>query len=245
MVGTFLSQTFFVNIYLNWSGGKDAALALHKAKQQGLPVNALLTSMSSEYSRISMHGIRRTLLQVQAHALALPLYTIELPDNPDIDNYEMAMERKVMEMKTRGFTHAMFGDIFLEDLKAYRESKLKQLGIRCIFPLWKVGTKELMQQFIAAGFKAMVVCVNETFLDKSFCGRVIDQNFLNDLPQTVDVCGENGEYHSFVFDGPIFNKPVTFRKGEIVRKQYPAPVQNEIIPEPYTFYFCDLLPESE
>ncbi|HEX5026049.1 MAG TPA: diphthine--ammonia ligase [Agriterribacter sp.] len=233
-----------MNIYLNWSGGKDAALALYKAKQQQLYVNALLTSMSSEHNRISMHGVRRTLLQAQAQSIALPLHTVELPENPGMHNYETAMAQKVTELKAEGFTHAMFGDIFLEDLKAYRESKLQQLDITCIFPLWKTETKELMREFIATGFKAIAVCVNEAFLDKSFCGRVIDQSFINDLPTGVDVCGENGEYHSFVFDGPIFNKPVCFRKGEIVSKQYPAPVRNAVVPKPYTFYFCDLLPDN-
>jgi len=138
----------------------------------------------------------------------------------------------------------------LEDLRKYREEKLQALGITASFPLWKISTKKLMDEFISLGFKAIVVCVNEKYLDKSFCGRMIDHSFVRDLPDTVDVCGENGEYHSFVFDGPIFKTPLTFKKGEIVYREYTKPKNNKkecFKPQSgeennYGFYFCDILP---
>jgi uncharacterized protein (TIGR00290 family) len=164
--------------------------------------------------------------------------------------YEKEMEKKINEISNEGIQHAIFGDIFLEDLKKYRESKLRPLGIEGIFPLWKISTQELMEEFLELGFKAIIVCVNEKFLDKSFCGRMIDQSFTNDLPDSVDVCGENGEYHSFVFDGPIFKTPIPFEKGEIVYREYAKPGNskndhyNSVCKEEenYGFYFCDLLP---
>ena len=145
-------------------------------------------------------------------------------------------------LKEQGIAHSIFGDIFLEDLKRYREEKLATTGVQCVFPIWKRDTKELINEFIDAGFKAIVVCINEKFLDKSFCGRVIDKNFIADLPSTVDVCGENGEFHSFVYDGPIFKFPVLFTKGEVVYKEYKAPaIIDKEATTNYGFYFCDLL----
>jgi uncharacterized protein (TIGR00290 family) len=196
-----------------------------------------------------MHGVRRSLLLEQAASISLPLHTIELPEQPGMAEYEAAMMNKVEALKESGHTHAVFGDIFLEDLKVYRENKLATVNIDCVFPLWKVPTSQLMDEFIDLGFKAIIVCVNEKFLDKSFCGRLIDRSFVNDLPPHVDVCGENGEYHSFVFDGPIFNYPIPFTKGEIVRRTYEAPQTNSDACNPmdaasqYGFYFCDLVEE--
>ena len=157
----------------------------------------------------------------------------------------MMMLDKVNTLKAAGCSKAIFGDIFLEDLKIYREQKLKEAGIECIFPLWQIDTNELIKEFIDAGFKAVVVCVNEQYLDESFCGRMIDKSFVNDLPSTVDVCGENGEFHSFVFDGPVFNQPIQFTKGDVVYKKYKAPKpadDNNDHPADYGFYFCDLIP---
>jgi len=147
----------------------------------------------------------------------------------------LAMQEKVSSLKKKGFTHALFGDIFLEDLRRYREEKLESMGVTCIFPLWKIPSSVLMQEFLDLGFKAITVCVNTQWLDKSFCGRIIDETFLRDLPADVDPCGENGEYHSFVFEGPIFRHPVPFEKGEIVYKEYKGPEG------PAGFYFCDLI----
>lgn len=232
--------------FLNWSGGKDSALCLYRAKQQGLSIEALVTTINSSTNRISMHGVRRTLLEQQAAALQLPLYLIELPEQPGMAEYEQAISQANQMLKAKGFTHAVSGDLFLEDLKSYREQLYAKDGLECVFPLWKTNTKELIQSFFASGFKAMIVCVNTAFLDKSFCGRLLDASFIKDLPANVDVCGENGEYHSFVFDGPIFTQPVVFKKGELIFKEYPSPVDQKDTDSSASqtstgFYFCDLL----
>lgn len=233
--------------YFNWSGGKDSALALYKILQQGrYKINYLLTSVNAAHNRISMHGVRRELLLAQAVSIGIPLTTIELPEQPGMSEYEAAMMEKVNELKNKGCTHAVFGDIFLEDLRLYRKQKLAPSGIECVFPLWKSNATQLVHEFIDLGFKTIIVCVNEQYLDKSFCGRIIDKDFLNDLPENVDPCGENGEFHSFVFDGPIFKTPIAFTKGEIVYRTYAAPKNTEdncgaAVPS-YGFYFCDLIP---
>ncbi|MFT3825755.1 MAG: diphthine--ammonia ligase [Chitinophagaceae bacterium] len=234
--------------YMNWSGGKDSSLCLHRVLQdKKYSVDTLLTSINATYDRISMHGVRRELLVAQANALGIPLTTIELPEQPSMQEYETTLLQKVNTLRSEQYTHALFGDIFLEDLKRYREQQLQQVGITAVFPLWQVSTKQLMQEFLAAGFKAIIVCVNEQFLDKSFCGRLIDESFVRDLPAHVDVCGENGEYHSYVFDGPVFKQPIPCTKGELVYRRYDAPLSNSpngntCQPSQYGFYFCDLLP---
>jgi uncharacterized protein (TIGR00290 family) len=235
--------------FMNWSGGKDSALPIYKAKQQGINIEALVTTINAATDRISMHGVRRALLEQQAAALQLPLHIVELPEQPGMMEYERAIHHTDEMLKAKGFTHAVSGDLFLEDLKSYREKLYAEDGIECLFPLWKTDTKELMQTFIEKGFKAVLVCVNNSFLDKSFCGRLLNESLLNDLPANVDICGENGEYHSFVFDGPIFSSPVSFQKGEIVLKEYAAPKRNDedcsTSPQPRSgFYFCDLLPQQ-
>ena len=238
-----------VKAYMNWSGGKDSSLCLWKILQdEEYSVDAMLTSVNAAHDRISMHGVRRDLLLKQAASIGLELYTVELPEMPGMDEYEKEMLAKVISLKEKGFTTSVFGDIFLEDLKKYREQKLSQVGIDCVFPLWKVPTDKLMEEFLSAGFRCIVVCVNEEFLDKSFCGRVIDDSFIRDLPANVDICGENGEYHTFVFDGPIFKYPIQFKKGEMVRRTYAAPKTGSNdnypthAPSEYGFYFCDLIP---
>jgi len=235
--------------FFSWSGGKDSALALYYAKQQNINVRAALTSVNHAHDRISMHGVRRSLLQEQAESLQLPLYTLELSEEPDMSEYEEAVNKSYVSLKKKGFNYAIFGDIFLEDLKTYRETQLTRQKIQSIFPIWKKNTKELIHEFISLGFKAIIVCVNTKFLDKSFCGRMIDQAFVNDLPSHVDPCGENGEYHSFVFDGPIFKFPVEFVKGDIVYKEYRPPINEKdcfTAPQPISgFYFIDLLPVTK
>ena len=232
--------------FLNWSGGKDSALCLYQARQQGLNIGALVTTVNSSTNRISMHGVDRALMERQAASIRLPLHTVELPEQPGMKEYEQAISATNQILNAKGFTHAVSGDLFLEDLKAYREELYGRDHIGCLFPLWKIDTKELMRDFLSLGFKALIVCVNSSFLDKSFCGRLLDESFVRDLPANVDVCGENGEYHSFVFDGPIFSEPVAFTKGEIVFKEYAAPKTSEdacfTIPQPPAgFYFCDLV----
>ena len=210
--------------FFSWSGGKDSALALYKAKQSGLPVGALVTAVNQSFNRISMHGVRRELLEAQAASIGLPLYTIELPEMPGMNVYEEAVHKMHRQLKEQGFTHGVFGDIFLEDLKIYREKLLNEDGLQCVFPLWERNSKTLMKEFFDSGFQSIVVCTNGAQLNKSFCGRLLSEAFVRDLPPNVDPCGENGEYHSFVFDGPLFSKPVAFEKGEIVFKEYATPV---------------------
>jgi len=206
-------------------------------------IQYLLTNVNTVHNRISMHGVRRSLLEMQAASIGIPLKTIELPEEPTMEEYETMMLHTIQKLKADGCSKAIFGDIFLEDLRYYREKKLQEVCVEGVFPLWKIDTKQLMQEFIALGFKAVIVCVNEMYLDKSFCGRLIDESFVNDLPKNVDICGENGEFHSFVFDGPIFNQPIKFNMGEIIYKFYEAP-KNDASSDAktkYGFYFCDLL----
>lgn len=233
--------------FIGWSGGKDAALALHTVVQEGRKVDALVTSISSDTNRVSMHGVRRELLEQQAAAMGLPLYTIELPGMPAMQAYETAVRQKHQALAGAGFTHCIFGDVSLEDLKNYRQNLLAQDGLTSIFPLWQLSGREVVRQFIEAGFKAVVVCVNSAALSKEFCGRHIDESFLADLPPGVDACGENGEFHTFVFDGPIFSHPILFTPGELVFKTYAAPqvAQQDCFTAPKEeagFFFLDLLP---
>ncbi len=228
--------------FFNWSSGKDASLALHLLQQQeSLPVDLLVTTLSEAHQRVSMHGLHRSLLEAQAEALGIALDIIELPHDNTMATYDKIMGDKLAQLKAAGYTHSCFGDIFLEDLREYRETKLASVGLKAVFPIWQIDTTRLIKQFIDLEFKAIVVCINASLLPKSFCGRIIDQSFINDLPKHVDPCGENGEFHTFCFDGPIFNHPVDFRKGELVYKTYPAPKseqQNQ--PKEYGYWFCEL-----
>jgi uncharacterized protein (TIGR00290 family) len=227
----------------NWSSGKDSALALYKTLQEDhYEVTTLLTSINHEFQRISMHGVHVSLLEQQASALGIPLVKMELPQEPSMEDYQAIMNKTMSEIQARGVTHSIFGDIFLEDLRKYREEQLNKIGIQTVFPLWKRNTSDLINEFLSLGFKTIVTCVNGTYLDKSFAGRIIDQQFLDELPETVDPCGENGEFHTFTFDGPIFTNPVQFEIGETVKKTYPKP-KTEAGEEDseYIFWFCDLI----
>lgn len=231
--------------FLNWSGGKDSAFCLYKAKQLGLAIEALVTTVNKKHNRISMHGVRKDLLDQQAASIQLPLHIVEMPEQASMSTYEDVIMQSNQLLKQQGFTHVASGDLFLEDLKIYREKLYAKSDLKCLFPLWKVNTTEMLKEFIALGFKSIIVCVNTNFLDKSFCGRLIDESFFCDLPANVDPCGENGEYHSFVFDGPIFLTPVNFQKGEIVYQEYPASKADDCFQAPQHsagFYFQDLLP---
>jgi len=205
----------------NWSGGKDSAFALWKIlAQNNYTIDCLLTSVNDKFDRISMHGVRRRLLEQQVSSIGIPLEVISIPEETTMDTYNTLMAEKMKSFRENGITHSIFGDIFLEDLKTYREQQLAKVGMKAVFPIWKTDTREVVTQFIKSGFKAVVVSANARLLDKSFAGRLIDQHFLNDLPANVDPCGENGEFHSFVYDGPIFKKPVKFELGETVLKEY-------------------------
>lgn len=227
----------------NWSSGKDSALALYKIlKEEKFEVTSLLTSINKEFQRISMHGVHVSLLEKQAESLGFPLIKMELPKEPTMEEYRELMSKTMNDLKSRGITHSIFGDIFLEDLKKYREDQLRSIGMEGVFPLWKINTTDLIREFLDLGFKTIVTCVNETYLDKSFAGRIIDEDFIKDLPENVDVCGENGEFHTFTFNGPLFKNPVEFEIGEIVKKTYPKPKSGEDSEDDeYVFWFCDLI----
>ncbi|MBK0368845.1 Dph6-related ATP pyrophosphatase [Flavobacterium agrisoli] len=235
----------------NWSSGKDSAFALYKILQQNeFKIECLLTSVNQKYNRVSMHGVRTELIIKQAESIGIPLKIMELPEMPSMEIYEDVMRETLFKLKEKGVTHSIFGDIFLEDLRKYREEKLATMDLEAVFPLWKIPTTNLIQDFLQLGFKTIVVCVNEQYLDKSFVGRVIDKKFIADLPENVDVCGENGEFHTFTFDGPIFSKPIEFEIGEIVYRKYEKPKtestntacdSNDDSAFDYGFWYCDLL----
>jgi uncharacterized protein (TIGR00290 family) len=235
--------------FLNWSSGKDSAFTLYKVQQEKeFSVEKLVTTVNSDLDRISMHGLRKDLLLKQAENLNIPLHIISLSGNVSMSTYNEVMEAETLKLASEGFQYSIFGDIFLEDLKKYREDQLQKTPLQPVFPLWKRDTKRLMKEFLEAGFKAITVCVNAKLLDQSYCGRIIDEGFLNDLPEGIDPCGENGEFHTFVFDGPIFNKPVKFQKGEYVKRTYEPEQEEEdnCFKEKQeswdtSFWYCDLL----
>lgn len=207
--------------FFNWSTGKDSMLALHRVvRSKMIPVGKLITTINTDFKRVSMHGIHKDLLQQQADCLDIPLQLIELKSNISLNDYNQEMSNQLESLKSEGFSHGIFGDILLEDLKDYRESNYRNIGLEPIFPLWKEDTKQLIREFIDLGYQAIVVCVNDKVLDKSFCGRIVDEKFIEDLPSDVDLCGENGEFHTFVFDGPLFKNPVNFELKDIILRDY-------------------------
>ena len=213
-----------------WSGGKDSALALYELqKTRQYEVVALLTTVTADYDRISMHGVRNILLEQQVKSLGFHLEKIQISKNAPNEEYETKISAVLGLYRKRGVCAAAFGDIFLEDLRKYREAQLLKAGLKGLFPLWKCNTKDLAVKFIGLGFKAAISCVDSEFLDKSFAGRVFDKQFLSELPNNVDPCGENGEFHSFVFDGPIFRNKINYKTGRIL-------LRNK------RFFYCDLIP---
>lgn len=231
-------------MYLNWSTGKDAALSLYYLqKDQQFDVDHLLITLNKSTDRVSMHGLSRTLMLEQIKSVGLDFTTVELPEEPTMEEYSKLMGEAVESLKEKGYNHTAFGDIFLEDLREYRENQLKEVGIECHFPLWKKDTNEIIREFIDLGFKAIVVSINANKLDKSFCGREIDMDFIADLPEDVDPCGENGEFHTFCYDGPIFSEPILFEKGNQVFKSYPNPNKSDSSDSQIGFWFqyLDLL----
>lgn len=214
-----------------WSGGKDSARALYELKKTGeYEILALLTTITEDYDRISMHGVRRNLLEQQAKSLGFPLEKVYITKNSSNEEYEAKMKDKLTYYQGRGASSVVFGDIFLEDLKRYREKNLSKIGMKGIFPIWERNTTDLAHTFIRLEFKAVITCVDSTYsLDERFVGRVFDEQFLSELPAGVDPCGENGEFHSFVFAGPIFSESVKFKRSDIVLRDN-------------RFFFCDLIP---
>lgn len=206
-------------VIVAWSGGKDCTLALREILlgNQYTPV-ALLTTVTTEYERISMHGVRRSLLRAQAATVGIPLLEVEISPRAANAEYEAKMDEALSTLRaaTPDIGGVVFGDLFLEDIRAYRESMLSRAALRGIFPLWQRDTRHLAAEFTALGFRAVVVCVDSAALDHSFAGREYDDTFVRDLPAGVDPCGENGEFHSFVYDGPLFARPVACERGEVV-----------------------------
>ncbi len=236
---------------MNWSGGKDSSLCLYNVLQsRSYEQITLLTTVNQAFQRVSMHGVRIDLLEQQAAAIGLPLVQLPLPETVSMDEYSDSIRTILTQFQHEGYTESIFGDIFLEDLRQYREQQLQQVAMKGTFPLWKQSSAYLMDQFVDLGFKAILVCVNEKYLDWSFAGRLIDKDLIKDLPKDVDICGENGEYHSFVFDGPIFKNPIPFEVGEIVHRTY-KPVSEKPADNCYRdqawdtgFFYCDLLPST-
>jgi uncharacterized protein (TIGR00290 family) len=226
----------------NWSGGKDSSLSLYYLQQaKEFDVRYLVTSVNSQFNRISMHGVRQVLLRQQAESIGIPLHMIMMPEMPTMESYNAMMAQTLGQFKQEGIEHSVFGDIFLEDLKKYREERLAEVGMKGVFPIWKIPSQKLVREFIDLGFKAVLVCVDEKVLDRSFAGRLIDEALLKDLPSTVDPCGENGEYHSFVYDGPIFDHPIVFDLGEIVHRDYASSTTTVANTG---FWYCDLIPKN-
>lgn len=215
-------------LLLSWSGGKDSCVALYEIQEtQSYEIAALLTTVTGGYDRISMHGVRRILVEQQEASLGLSLHKVCIPQKATNEEYESRMSQVLAKYRAQGVRSVAFGDLFLEDIRKYRENNLAKIGMKAVFPLWKNNTAELVRKFIELGFKAIVTCADSKVLDRSFVGKVIDEDFLHQLPAHVDPCGENGEFHSFVFTGPIFRDEIRFTVGELVLRD--------------SFWFCDLL----
>ena len=215
-----------------WSGGKDSALSLYEIRKNGeYEVVSLLTTITEEYDRISMHGVPRTLVERQARSLGLPIQEVFISKTSSNEEYDSKMSEVLTRFKQEGVSLVAFGDIFLEELRKYREDNLSKMGMKGVFPIWSRDTVELTKSFIALGFRAIITCIDTKVLDKRFVGRTLDEQFLAELPPDVDPCGENGEFHSFVFDGPIFKERIACTPGESVLRS--------------SFYFCDLTLKPE
>lgn len=213
-----------------WSSGKDSARSFFELKQDAkYEISGLMTTVTEGYERISMHGVRIALLEQQAEAMDMSLEKVYIPIGSSNESYETAMKNCLSAHKAQGVSAVAFGDLFLEDLKNYREKRLSEIGMKAVFPLWKRDTKELARSFVRLGFKAIVTCVDSQALDGSFAGRLYDEQFLEDLPGSVDPCGENGEFHTFVYEGPIFKRPVLLERGGVVVREN-------------RFYFCEIIP---
>lgn len=226
-------------IVLFWSGGKDCTLALQEISKN-IPLNniTLISTVNEANKRVSMHGMRKHIAEKQAQALGLAIVFIELPECISMEDYRAMIKKEMQTFSKKGYTHAAFGDIFLEDLRSYRESLLEGTDLRPLFPVWGWDTVRMAEKFIEDGFKAKIVCVDRSKLDRSFTGREFNRELIEDLPQSVDPCGENGEFHTFVYDGPTFLTPVLFTEGKSVSKSYPLSSEKDIKMD---YQFLDLL----
>lgn len=224
-----------------WSGGKDSALALYKISlEDKYEVAALLTTFNAEYKRVSMHGVREELLEKQAQSIGLPLLKVYVREGTN-EEYERNMEGLLLEQQEKGISHVIFGDIFLEDLRAYRENNLRKVGLKALFPLWKQDTSILIQEFLAAGFRSITCCVNDAYLEEKHVGVELSTEYISKLPAKVDPCGENGEYHTFCFDGPLFREAVPVQIGNKLYRPLQVNTSNDGPPSATQgFWFCDL-----
>ena len=215
---------------LSWSGGKDSALALYEIQRAGdYEIRALLTTVTEAYGRSSMHGIRRPLIEQQAESLGIPLEEVLLSPVSSNEEYDAKMREMLERYRAEGVSTVVFGDIFLEDVRKYREERLASVGMKGIFPLWGRDTTELARIFTQLGFQAVITCVDTEQMDAGYAGRAFDSGMLASLPAGVDPCGENGEFHSFVYEGPIFKRAIPHTTGEVVLRDE-------------RFMFCDLIP---
>jgi uncharacterized protein (TIGR00290 family) len=234
-----------IKCIFNWSGGKDSALALyHCLNNPELDIKYLVTTINDAADRISMHGVRTELLIRQAESIGIPLYQIRLPEMPGMQEYDNAMRFHLSKFKEEGITHAIFGDIFLEDLKNYRDQRLAEVGMTGIYPLWKKDTHKLINEFLGLGFGTVIACTQSHL--GHLAGKEIDEALITNLPAGVDVCGENGEFHTFTFKGPIFKNEIKYQTGEKVFKEYKSPKTGQdncggATPEIAGFWYCDLL----
>ncbi|MEJ2700894.1 MAG: adenine nucleotide alpha hydrolase [Sedimentisphaerales bacterium] len=220
-------------VLLSWSGGKDSALALHRIRRAGdYEVAALLTTLTRDHDRVCMHDVRRVLLEQQAESLGLTLEKIFITENASNEEYESKMRAVLVKYQKAGVRSVVFGDVFLEELREYREERLATIGMEGLFPLWQSATAGLACSFINLGFRAVITSADSRQLDRVCVGRDFDAQFLSMLPFAVDPCGENGEFHSFVYDGPLFHRPVSCKPGEILLREN-------------GFYYCDLMPRRE
>ncbi|MCF8308611.1 MAG: diphthine--ammonia ligase [Bacteroidales bacterium] len=227
-------------MYFNWSSGKDSALALHYLQQDNeFDIDLLLSTVNSKNDRVAMHGTQAELLKAQAEATGLKISLLELPGQPTMEEYNSIMTNEILRLKALGYEYTGFGDISLEDIRQYRERMLSPMDIKPVFPLWKKDTRALMHNFLEQGFRTVIVAAKADLMGKEFLGQELTKGLLNELPEEVDPCGENGEFHTFCFDGPIFQEPVKFTLGEKVYQTYPNP-DKESTQKEIGFWFIDL-----
>lgn len=232
-------------VIFSWSGGKDSSYCLHKVLEEDIfEVKYLLTTVNGNFKRVSMHGVREDLLDMQADSIGIPLLKVYVKEGTN-DEYERQMEALLLKAKAEGIQLVVFGDIFLEDLRVYREHNMAKVGMKAVFPIWKTDTTILINDFIAKEFKTITCCVNDGYLNEHWVGKEIDQSFVNDLPENVDACGENGEYHTFCFAGPIFKKKIDFSIGEKIYKPLEIKTTDDSVCTSNTmtkgFWFVDLI----
>ena len=222
------ARDFRLKTLLAWSSGKDSAWTLHVLRQQGVEVGGLLTTVNQHADRVAMHGVRRELLEAQAEATGLAVWQVELPWPCTNEDYESRIGVACRRAVSEGFKQIAFGDLFLRDIRAYREKQLAGSGLQPIFPLWGLPTAQLAREMIAAGLRARLTCVDTRVLSRDFAGREFDADLLDDLPSAADPCGENGEFHSFVNDGPMFRAPIAVNLGDF--HDYESFVYRDLIP---------------